>query len=277
MLKIWFIWPAAESCSCLLQNSRGWGFLFFSEFVSLPRANTWEMIFESFFRFFLCVSRMFLANHANGLITPLRNSIKLAVREQLSVLMKPKNSPRELNWINREFLISVLAVKPFLHAWDLARFELLSDVWRGTPFEIGYTKFNFPIWLSARTFFQSVLVATLFLFQQGVVCSPLTVGRKTCFPQPAYIPIFFQTLFHKAIGLRWPGELEIHIQKEERWRGRTEMQSDRQSAQRAELENCACLLTDGLGQARTEQNVSSHLPVFIRYVEWAGNCILFLI
>jgi len=64
------------------------------------------MFFESFFRFFLCVSRMFLANHANGLITPLRNSIKLAVREQLSVLMKPKNSPRELNWINREFLIS---------------------------------------------------------------------------------------------------------------------------------------------------------------------------
>jgi len=81
-------------------------FYFFSEFVSLPRANTWEMFFESFFRFFLYVSRMFLANHANGLITPLRNSIKLAVREQLSVLMKPKNSPRDLNWINREFLIS---------------------------------------------------------------------------------------------------------------------------------------------------------------------------
>jgi len=41
------------------------------------------------------------------------------------------------------------------------------------------------------------------------------------------------------------------------------MQSDRQSAQRAELENCAWLLTDGLGQARTEQNASDHLYLFL--------------
>lgn len=87
----------------------------------------------------------------------------------------------------------------------------------------------------------------------------------------------------------WPEGADVARRE---W-GRTEMQSDRQSAQRAELENCVCPLTDGLGQARTELLASEpkNKPATSECLYQStcsirgprggekaeGNCILFLI